>query len=308
MRIVYVANHKQHNSNDDEGAITYALQQLGHEVIPVMEKTGKKCLKLKPDFFLFHKWSDFEAISRIQIPKVFWYFDLVDWPGDESLRSRCNARIGWMKITLSMVDLGFCTDGDWVRSATIRSDTVGLNAHKLIWLPQGADERVAGTTPNGSEQSRVPILFTGIGHRGGVERINFVHEMREKYGDKFTHIPSGVYGASLRDLIARTDIVVCPDSPITDHYWSNRVYMAAGFGAFLLHPYTEGLEQHYTQGTDLDYYRSREELHRLIRFYNTYPSARVSIARQAQERTLREHTYRHRCAQLIETVKEKLKI
>jgi hypothetical protein len=177
-------------------------------------------------------------------------------------------------------------------------------------LSQGADGRKIGfgktKLKNGSATERVPILFTG-GVRGcGVGRESFVNELTQRYGSRLYHVERGVYGTDLRDLIARSDIVVAPDAPVTSRYWSNRVYNALGFGAFLLHPWTFGLSQHYADENDLVYYSSRQDLYDKIDYYLTDPLRRSVIAHNGLAITRHEHLYLHRCERLITIVKERL--
>lgn len=292
LTIGYIAKHDS-GGNDDEGAITHALEQLGHTVHRLRESKGRAVHKLPPlDLVLFHKWDETDVMRTIRYPKVFWYFDLVDWP-DPSLSSRNSTRINWMKKIMDVADLGFCTDGDWVDKK---------NSNRLIYLPQGADERVAGygTPPDPGDELPPPILFTGIRAGGGRDRVSFVDEMTVNYRQAFNHVSSGVYREELRDLIARSKIVLAPKSPVSDRYWSNRVYNALGFGAFMLHPYSYGLSQQYKDGQEIIFYHSMLELHNHLKFYISADEERQRIADNAIVRTLQEHTYRHRCYYLVE--------
>ncbi len=300
MKILYVAKHGN-GFNDDEGAIEYALGQLGHTVVSCHEGredvVKEKTSYYDFDFCLFHKWHNFEAVKNLPIPKVFWYFDLVNTP-DVTLRRRCYKRKTWMKQMIPLVDLGFCTDGDWVNQ-----DKTG----KLIRLTQGADERFVGALPRETRRTENTILFTGIKFRAGVERYSFCKEMEQTYGHKFIH-KSSRYQNQLAHLISRTSIVVAPDYPVTDNYWSNRVYMACGFGAFMLHSYCETLTEHYEDCKEIYYYKTRIELHNLIRecLDPEVVATTRYIATNALERTKKEHLYRHRCETLIEHVKERI--
>lgn len=290
MRIGYIAKHDS-GGNDDEGAITHALCALGHDVQRLREYKGHKAETIDCDFYLFHHWSDFRTLGQLTRPKVFWYFDLVYTP-DTSLAVRCQHRINWMRDVMPLADLGFCTDGDWVEQ------TPG----PLRLLRQGADERVMGRGAEVEEERG--ILLTGI-KNGGKLRSSFVNEMTERWKEQFTHIERGVYRRDLADLIARHKIVVAPDGPITDLYWSNRVYNVLGFGGFLLHPWCAGLANEYKDGEEIVYYRSRDDLHDKIAYYLDRPNERRAISSNGLCRTLREHTYRHRCERLIQVVKER---
>jgi hypothetical protein len=203
-----------------------------------------------------------------------------------------------MRAVLPYVSLGFCTDGDWV-------DTGG--SPKLIWLPQGADGRITGPgrcdrcALCGSDFKEVDVLFTGNGTAGAARRT-FVEEMTARWGPRFRHVPSGLYRERLRDAVAGARIVVAPDYPVSDRYWSNRVYTALGFGAFLLHRSSEGLEEQYPHGRGLVYYDTRDELHGLIEKYLDFPGTRAAVAEEGLRETLRNHLYLDRCRSLINTV------
>ena len=199
-----------------------------------------------------------------------------------------------MSEAVQTVDLGFCTDGDWVEK-----DTSG----KLLWLPQGADERVVGRYS--TDQEHPPILFTGAIRKAGVGRNKFITSMENKYGDDFNHVPSGVYRENLGELISGSKIVVAPDTPVTDRYYSNRVYMALGFGAFMLHKHSENLAKHYA-ADELVTYSDLQELHTLIKYFLDQPEERKTISDAGLTRTIKDHLYRHRCKQLVSTVEEKL--
>lgn len=294
MRIIYVANHGQRNA-DDEGAITHALTSLGHTVERIHESDGRSARRARGDWMLFHKWSDLRSLKRVGIPKVFWYPDLVTFP-DPTMARRNAARMAWMREVIPLVLLGACTDGDWVAR-----DQTG----KLVWLTQGADSRVVGAGVSPCDDALPPILFTGI-RAGGRGRVSFVDEMTINYREAFSHITAGMYGRDLANWIAGSKIVVAPDAPVTDHYWSCRVYHALGFGAFLLHPYCAGLTSHYEDGKEIVYYRTRAELHDKIKYYFDRPEERQRITAAGLERTLREHTYTHRCEVLVSTVERRL--
>lgn len=293
MKILYVAKHNSGGA-DDEGAVSHALIVLGHTVHKVSEKIGDTACRVKADLCLFHHWPDVDSIRKISIPKAFWNFDLVEWPDDPTLDRRSDARRRWMMDVMPLVDIGFCTDGDWTAKFP----------DKLVWLTQGADERVVGRgTPR---LPTIPILFTGISRGGGVRRESFVNELMDRYRERFVNVQRGCYRRNLADLIASASVVVAPDSPVTDRYWSNRVYNTLGFGALLIHPYSAGLRGHY--GLDEVYmYEDRQELHRFIDWAIANKSGVCEEFRiRSLETTKARHLYRHRCEVLINIVKERI--
>lgn len=299
--VTYVANHHC-GGNDDEGAIEYALNSLGVNVTRVNERQAHE-FKFGPcDFVLFHKWSDYHKMKSIEYPKVFWYFDLVDYP-DPSLNSRCFNRITWMAHVLPLVSVGFCTDGDWVAS----------RKHgwrdKLEVLHQGFDCRMAGKVrPGIRREPNMKVLFTGIDRLGGEGRSRWVDMMRGTYNGMFSHVRQGCYRYDLMDLINSSLIYACPDHPITSRYWSNRVYQGCGMGGIVLHKYTAGLEKEFTEGEEILYYANDDELHEHIREVIANPKAYEAVSIASHQRTMKEHRYLDRVEQLLLRVQERLSI
>ncbi len=305
LHIVYIAKHGN-GGNDEEGAIAHALRELGHYVTPIQEARACRAPIAKADMLLFHKWYDPRMLACIKYPKVFWYFDLVQFP-DPSIKDRCEQRINWMNRVMPLTDVCFCTDGEWAYK----------HRGRVFWLPQGVDERVMGKGKRngsgcdscGTKWGDVPILFTGISRGGGIIRESFVKEMKDTYGDRFRHVPTGIHGRNLADLIASSQLVVAPDGPVSDRYWSNRVYLTLGFGGMILHPYCEGLTHHYQHGEGVVYYKDRKDLHELIEYYlGPLSNAPQLIAEAGYKKTLLRHTYRDRCSAMIAKVRGRLRI
>lgn len=299
MKFLYVARHNQRWSNDDEGSITSSLRMLGHEVVTIDEYQAE--IREEGDVLLFHKWCDPHQLKRLEgkILRAFWYFDLVDFP-DATLARRNLTRMNWMGRILPHVDLGFCTDGDWA----------ARYPDKLRVLRQGVDlhhAKRAYTNLLLDKPVDDVILFTGITKGGGV-RESFTQEMKSRYGERFCQVPAGSHGSWLIDRVQSASIVVAPDGPITPRYWSNRVYLMLGSGAFLLHPYIQKLSKVYKDGEHLVYYRDREDLHRLIAIYSEKGAAleRARIAFAGLTQTLLNRTYVNRCADLCQILGEKI--
>lgn len=300
MRILFVAKHGS-GDNDDEGAVAHALRVLGHEVICVHEMEGIKFNDLCGDLCLFFKWENYEWIEKIGklMPTVLWYFDLVS-SNDPTLAGRMAFRRGWFEKVLPHCLLGFCTDGDFVAQ-----DKTG----KLRWLMQGMDERVAGPGQPIPNERWPPLLFTGM-IRHGQKRVEFINHMHDNYGDKFFVLGDGgplrrKHGRELANIFASTKIVIAPDGPSTDRYWSNRIYNTLGLGGFLLHPHCQGLAEDFSED-DLVMYKDRQDLCDLIDSFMCLPDRREKLAMAGYEQVMAHHTYRHRCGRLLEEVQRAL--
>lgn len=312
MRILYVANHNC-GDNDDEGAIAYALRSLGHTVHTVHEKArhrdpGQRMLlgERGYDFCLFHKWATVSELAEVRVPCAFWYFDMIrPVDGDTSLLPRSESRVKWMVDVLRLPNVvaGFCTDGDWVDDCPL------VGREKLYWLVQGADERAAGFGTS-TVRDHPPILFTGMKHHGR-KRADHLDRLKERYGERFVMLGDGgpkyrVHGRALADLFAAAKVVVAPDGPSTDRYWSNRVWLTLSLGGFLLHPYCRGLvdDPHPWRcpPAALVTYRTRDELEGLIDFYLREDESREAMRRAGHDHVLTHCLYRHRCAELLKVM------
>lgn len=310
MRILFVAKHDS-GDNDDEGAVAHALRVLGHEVTCLQEQRRKRDRELascEADFCLFFKWPTVSEIVETskRMPCAFWFFDMVrSIDNDPTLHARSLARIQWMADVIPYVIAGFCTDGDWVKHIDV------VLPGRLVHLMQGADERTACVPPHNFQGP--PILFTGMVNHGQ-KRAEHISELHARYGDRFEVLgnrgPRGrIHGRALAERFAQARVVVAPDGPSTDLYWSNRVYLTTGLGGYLIHPFCAGLADQYRCGviSTLPMYVDRAECVELIE-----DSLRISDRlwdswrHRTHEWTMKHHTYRHRCEELIRVVKERM--
>ena len=107
----------------------------------------------------------------------------------------------------------------------------------------------------------------------------------------------------LNRLLSKIKIVV-GDSVNVKHYWSNRIYEITGRGGFILHPETEGLNDHFNPGVHYDTFIRDDmgDLDAKIRFYLDNESERERIRRAGFEHCGSVHTYSHRVRELLQAV------
>lgn len=287
MRIAYLARHDS-GGNDDEGAISFALESLGHEVTRIPESKQRWIRKANADFVLCHHLHDWSGFSK-DIPLVFWCFDLIEWPGMQ----RHVQRRAWIEQLTERAFMGFCTDGDWVAK-----DQTG----KLHWLTQGADTREVEPLTKDNPNPPDILFIGGIGYG----RDKFVQELRERYGEKFKHILKGCHGSAFAWEVRNAKIVVAPPTPVTDRYFSNRVYNVLKAGGFLLHPWSKGIYKQFDAPLALMLYQDTTQLHDWINLSLMGANVRAHWAAVGQQRVLNYHTYRHRCTELVRIVQEEL--
>jgi len=289
MKILYVAKKtggtSRQISDDTEGHVVYALERLGHEVVWISERVGEKVLKEDGDFVLFHKWDDPATLSKLKIPKVFWYFDKVDW----------NDREKWMKRIVPHVNLGFLTDKTWVDAQ---------NNPKLTVLRQGIGAKdMRDGTP---DYPRWPFRVCFLGNPYG-DRVDWCVRLKKRYGLHFD-IVDKVFNRDLYDLCATVDVFVAPDYPGDDNYWSNRIYLTLGSGGLLVHPRYKGLAEEFEDGVHYLGYDSEEEMNKQIDLL-LYDKELANKIRAAGAKKVREeYNFVERCRSLVTETQQRLSI
>jgi len=84
-----------------------------------------------------------------------------------------------------------------------------------------------------------------------------------------------------------------------------RLFDTAGCGTFQLVEYSDTLEKYFEIGKEIICYSNKEELKELIEYYLTHDDERETIAKNAQKRVYKEHTYKHRMQELLNIIKKK---
>lgn len=297
MKILYLAKHHS-GDNDDEGAIAYALEKLGHTILPFQQGDILNAAYYNADFCLIHKCENIHGLNIVssRMPLVSWYFDMIH-SNDEALGPRTLARVAWMNDIMPLCTVCFCTDGDWVNKYP----------DKCVHLLQGADERYAGLGFPLNEPI-APILFTGTPLHG-LKRETHVRHLQQTWGDSFQVMGqvrrARRHGRDLANVFSTAKIIIAPDGPNTDNYWSNRVYLTTGFGGFLLHPFCKKLREQYRQD-ELLMYQDWDHLDGMISDSLNDTNYRTEFAYLGHQRTMKNHLYRNRCEELISIVKERI--
>jgi len=289
MKVCYVANHHNPILDDTEGHITYGFKKLGHEVIEIMEGNARSALDVEADFFLFHHWDvpeRLEILSKIKYPKAFWCFDKI-WRATGDQESR---RMAWVEENLPYVDLVFLND--W-------SFALEYPNPKFRELKQGIGDRLWEGGLGKSMDLGAEVCFTGTlyGVRG-----EWADQLKEKYGNRFRAF-MGFYNRDLFNLCAGCKIMLCPQYPVDNNYWGNRVYLMTGSGGFTLHAYCERLSQEFKDGEEIVFYKDRDDMFKKIDYYLAHDQEREKI-RLAGFKRAKELSFTFRVGQMLEYLKE----
>lgn len=83
-----------------------------------------------------------------------------------------------------------------------------------------------------------------------------------------------------------------------------RIFDICAAGGFLMTNYQEELPEYFETGKEAEYYGSLEELIDKCNYYLTHSEEREKIALSGLERIKKQHTWKHRVAQIITTIWE----
>jgi spore maturation protein CgeB len=104
-------------------------------------------------------------------------------------------------------------------------------------------------------------------------------------------------------VLARSRITVNNHLDLAGPHANNlRMYEATGVGTLLLTDAKSDLGELFVPDQEVVAYRDSAECVKLISHYLDHPDERDEIARAGQRRTLEEHNYGRRMAELVEIV------
>lgn len=312
MRIAFYGNFQVTYTSEAHHAAS--LEQLGHTVIRLQEPTTTAEQLANEgahaDMFVWvhtHGWNTpgmkiaLRTIKAAGVPVVAYHLDLylglrrwTTYESDPYMRD---------------IDHFFTVDrlmADWLNENT------AVRGHYLPAAVFGPESYLAesGSSPHGND-----VIFVGSRgyHPEWPYRPRLIDWLRDTYGPRFTHVGGDghtgtIRGDDLNRLYASSKIAVgdtlCLNFDYPD-YWSDRVYETLGRGGALIHPYVKGMERYFTDMSHLMFYEygNFAELKELIDFALEDEGAREDIRLAGHEHVKAHHTYAHRWAEILETVR-----
>lgn len=115
------------------------------------------------------------------------------------------------------------------------------------------------------------------------------------------HNHGEAWGLDMFTALARSKITINNHIGIAGNYANNmRLYEATGMGCLLLTDRKSNIADMFEPGREVACYDSPEECLELIRYYSENVTERERIAAAGQQRTLTEHSYVNRTAELVQ--------
>lgn len=310
--VAYMGNFRPEHSTENH--VRQALTNVGHSVVEYQEDEPGSFKRLGDD------------VAAGSIDLVLWTrtwgADVV--PPDEALGMLDRSR------TAGIATVGYHLDRWWGLDREVQVTTepyfrcamnvtadgghddewaaAGVNH---VWFPPGvldAETRRVGTF---QPSMAIDVAFVGTWkayHAEWAYRRELVLWLRKTYGSRrFRVWERGVRGQALVDLY-RSATVIVGDSCLAGgatRYWSDRIPETLGRGGVLVHPFVEGMEPHFTAGTDFAGYELGrfDQLHEQIEGLLADSSKRAHMSAAGRTHVRVAHTYEVRMRALVELLR-----
>lgn len=172
----------------------------------------------------------------------------------------------------------------------------------------------------GDAPKEIPVSFVGNFSRVHKERAVLLEYLCKNtkikvWGTNIKNLPldspvrhcyqGNAWGIEMYRIFQKSRITVNNHEKIVMGSYANncRMYEATGCGTLLITDWKENLHEMFESGKEVVTYRTPEECAEKVRYYLNHEEERKKIAAAGQERTLRDHTYRHRAEELVDMVK-----
>jgi len=291
LKIVYLCDPTNPRLPDKE--ILYSLKKKAEvKVLDIRKIDLKKSIKkvLGCDLVLFHgqmgrfdRATYFFILERLKIllegteaKKVLWILDKV-W----------GERFELLMYFYDSVDYIFTSDDTWARR---------FQSEKIFPLHPAASERkIIGKF---KKELACDIALIGEIYGGREKELKF---LKDKFGGRIK-VFNTKYGRDLADLCKSAKVIVVPQSPFDDFFWSDRIYKILSYGGFCLHPRAYGLKQEgFKEGVHyMDYY-SETELFVMLQMLldKEADKSRKKMAKEGKVFVMNNHTYDKRIDEII---------
>jgi hypothetical protein len=254
-----------------------------------------------PDVILSHSLSD--------LPPTFW----------NTMRSHYRLLVGQIASPLA-ADIDLSSFGLMLSSLpnfVDRFRAAGLRA-ELFRL--GFDPVVLSELPD--TEPTIDVSFVGSLSHHHCGRLRWLEELcrcvpLQVWGPGIDELPTKsplhaayrgtAWGIDMFRVLKRSRISVNYHIEVSGAYANNmRLYETTGVGALLLTDWKQNLGELFEPGVETVVHHSPEECADKVRYYLDRETERARVARAGQERTLREHTYRHRMIELVRLIENVL--
>ena len=187
---------------------------------------------------------------------------------------------------------------DHLRTNGIDVDPAAPREHDVVFVG-GLDPNVHGRAIGLLERAIEDTNLEVWGY--GVDALPQASAIRARYHGE-------AWGLAMYEVLARSRIALNRHIDLAEGYANNmRLYEATGVGALLMTEASPNLADLFTPGTEVVAYEDEDDLIEQIRHYLAHDDERRIVAAAGQARTLREHTYADRVAELATMLEARLR-
>lgn len=311
MRLVLYGNFVVNYCSEFQYALE--LEQLGHEVIRLQETdiTSDRVLdeSLKSDALIWVHSHGFinqgrpmqEVLSELKkanVPTIAYHLDL--YMGLDRWKDYENSPYMQVEYFFTVDKLMM----QWFRDNT---------EVKAFYMPAGVFSQEAYLAESSEHRFANDVLFVGSKgyHHEWPYRPKLVDWLANNYKERFSHVGGDglgvVRGPELNRLYAGSKIAIGDTLCLNfdyPYYYSDRVFESLGRGAFLIHPYIQGMEEIFEDKKHLVFYEYNnfDQLRFLIEYYLYNKDEREMIRLAGHELVKKEHTYLNRWQDILSIV------
>ena len=153
-------------------------------------------------------------------------------------------------------------------------------------------------------------------HLANRERVHVLNTLAEKYkvalitrdkyteqlSDKIRILPGADYDYGITPKYLQNKINLNITLHCIETGVSQRVFDVMAAGGFMLSNYQQELEELFVDGEDIVLYHNMQELQEKVEYYLTHDEERERIAKNGQQKVLRQHNYHEKMQQIIHIV------
>lgn len=266
----------------------------------------KEALSIKPDMILILKGETVfpetlaQIKSKLEVPIVSWWID------NPLLRNNAT----YILKSIPYIDHIYIFDSYYI------NDLLNVGFKKVSYLPFACDPSVHKSirlTKEENELYSCDISFIGLNH---THREKILYELfdfnikvwgcgwkklKKISNDKIINRVVSVEEAV--KIYNASKIVLNINHPQSKNVTNTRTFEAAGCGAFQLTENLPEMGKLFDLGKEAVCYKDIDDLKSLVKYYLENSKEREEIARRGQQRVYRDHTYKQRMREIIDSVK-----
>tara|TARA_B100000575_G_C23055374_1_gene607554 strand:+ start:114 stop:1058 length:945 start_codon:yes stop_codon:yes gene_type:complete len=288
----------------DERIISNTLKELSYDIIEINKFYNvnliKHCIRYKIDGIIFNSLKIgmkcdkfFDLNNRLfHIPLYWWYFDAVRFPNR------------YKKVVNIAKKTSIFFNKDKIEFKKYKNMNI-----KPIWLDQG--------TPSICNFVRTKKIKYDLGYFGSLSKVHsnrlaILMALNKKYNIViyskdyknfkdygFINSFPGISQSDIGQKVSEIKITLCLNGDISNpYYWSNRIHLMLGSGAFCIVEKTEGLQKFYKDKKDCIYFKNQNELMKKIKKWIN-SDKRNQIRKNGFKKAHSENSYKNKITEFL---------